>query len=882
MALAATAFSLAAATSSEGATSQVNSEWELRRAWADPEEGHIALGSDIALRACRTGDPIRESPVPILLDGRGHAIRQTCFEKRVLRQDGTGFVQLENVTLTRGGSDGPGAAITTRGEIKIIDSTIAQNLAEEPGGGVFSMRKATIIRSVMVGNLANDDGGAVYARRGGVVVRDSILNANLVDGSGGAIGSTGDVIVSDSHVDGNTTDGDGGAIYTDEDGDVTVVNSTVDGSTADGPGGAIWGLEGDITIVNSTINGNRADDRGGGIGGEADVTIIGSTIARNLASAHVGGGVWARGNLYMVNSTVANNYAEGLGGGVATAANAGIAYSTISDNVASGGANISTGNRLELFATAIGPARITGVGATQPSNRNCDDGTTARSLGFNFSTDRSCDLTGEGDQEAITGNLFGDLTDNGGFGETRLPGTGSPLLDRVPASSCPFVPFGHYEEGEQHLAAFGIDPIAAVTDDQRGDSRPSGGLCDVGSVEAGASGARAGKPGPDVELDVPKLPDDLEARLQSRAQRAPSRADDPPDPPVVHAARARSVGARIGRIERGIRPLEDSVENYKQWRRCIEEVGVSESGDPDGRFGYVYDDVDGAGRGMRSALTLDRGGRADFRLLDFELTRKCRSDTTQPGGTAEDARAAGRPLPARRAVTRRATPADRREQEKELEKLEKRLNAIERAAGRFDEWESCLTAISITEYGDPAGEFGFAWERDGRSDGFAAANAIDISEWDDPDYQLLAFEGRDDPTRGGECGSDPGEGVDRVATAVRGRIGAAPTSSAARVSTEDLKQEAAALVEDLEDLREPVAEFEFFDQCMYTIGLSQLGGKEPGTGFVYREGGNRSVRPALAMDFDGFDRSQFEFMVFPGEEPPQIECNEDAEIGGDR
>ncbi len=294
----------------------VDTESELRAAWGNPRVTAIDVTADISLRACELGDPMRESARPVLLDGHGHTLRQVCFEKRLLRQDGTGFVELRNVTLTRGGSDGPGAAVTTRGEIMVVDSKVHQNLAEEPGGGIMSQRRATIVRSVITGNLANDDGGGVYARRGGVQVFDSIVNANLVDGSGGAIGSTGDILVVRSHVDGNTTDGDGGALYADEDGDITVIDSTVDGSTADGPGGAIFTLDGDVTVVNSTVNGNRADDRGGAISGEADVTIINSTIARNAAVAHVGGGVWARGSVYIANSTVSNNYAEGLGGGV--------------------------------------------------------------------------------------------------------------------------------------------------------------------------------------------------------------------------------------------------------------------------------------------------------------------------------------------------------------------------------------------------------------------------------------------------------------------------------------------------------------------------------------------------------------------------------------
>src|SRR5262245_13551385 len=178
----------------------VDTERELRAAWGNPRVTAIDVTADIFLRACELGDPMRESPRPVLLDGHGHTLRQTCFEKRLLRQDGTGFVALRNVTLTRGGSDGPGGAVTTRGEIAVIDSTIKQNLAEEPGGGVMSQRRATIIRSVITGNLANDDGGGVYARRGGIQVYDSNISGNLVDGSGGALGSTGDILVVRSHL----------------------------------------------------------------------------------------------------------------------------------------------------------------------------------------------------------------------------------------------------------------------------------------------------------------------------------------------------------------------------------------------------------------------------------------------------------------------------------------------------------------------------------------------------------------------------------------------------------------------------------------------------------------------------------------------------------
>ena len=460
----------------------VRTEAQLRAAWADPRRTRIELGADIYLRACRMGDPIRESSYPLTLDGHGHRIQQTCFEKRLLRQDGTGHVVIKDVTLTRGGSDGPGAAVTTRGEITLIDSVVKQNLAEEPGGGIFSMRRATIIRSVMTGNLANDDGGAVYARRGGVRVFDSVISSNLVDGSGGAIGSTGDILIVRSHIDGNTTDGDGGALYTDEAGDVTVIDSTVDGNTADGPGGAIFTLDGDVAIINSTVNANRADDRGGAISGEADVLVIGSTIARNAAVAHVGGGIWSRGNAYVATSTIARNYAEGQGGGILAAGNLTLVDSTVSDNVSGVAANVGVGDTLRSFGSVIGPARTEGVsGEVQPTPVTCRVSRT-QSFGYNLTTHASCGLDGRHDLFRPNGPGLDLLADNGGAGETLLPQAGSPVLDRIPGDRCSWRDYVDMLGGLVLLDGM-IDPVRILAHDQRGIARPSGTHCDLGAVE---------------------------------------------------------------------------------------------------------------------------------------------------------------------------------------------------------------------------------------------------------------------------------------------------------------------------------------------------------------------------------------------------------------
>ena len=104
----------------------------------------------------------------------------------------------------------------------------------------------------------------------------------------------------------------------------------------------------------------------------------------------------------------------------------------------------------------------------------------------------------------------------------------------------------------------------------------------------------------------------------------------------------------------------------------------------------------------------------------------------------------------------------------------------------------------------------------------------------------------------------------------------APPAGAASVPDriEELQQELDSLTEDVEDLQEPVAEFDLFEECMYLIGVTEYGRRRDGPGYFYGRG--RTTRPALAFDLRGFGRPAYQFLAFPAEEPPSIECNEDA------
>ena len=822
----------------------VSTEADLRAAWADPLRRRIDLGADIMLRNCEVGDPIRESPYPMLLDGHDHVIRQTCFEKRLLRQDGTGYLDLRRVTLTRGGADGPGAAVTSRGEIIIYDSVIKQNLSEEPGGGVFSMRRVTVHRSRIDGNLANDDGGGIYARRGGVQVYDSVVSNNLVDGSGGAIGSTGDILVVRSQVDGNTTDGDGGALYTDEDGDVTVVDSLVDGSDADGPGGAIFTLDGDVAVLNSTLIGNRADDRGGAISGEADVLLVNSTVARNLAVAHAGGGVWARGNLMLVNSTVTDNYAEGEGGGTLAAGRTTLLNSTITGNIAPVGGNVGSAGTLTAVGSIIGPAKTEGVtGDTLPTSRNCRVYRSV-SQGYNFVTDTSCELAHRRDVAGTDPQLSRLEDDPQGF--VLLPRPGSPVIGAVPPGSC--VPALPDDVPAGQLLAPYLDWDEILRHDAIGTPRDTGERCDIGAVEAPPDperGAAAPRRAPDAGPSVAVTrPTDTRRWLDRPSGPLPRAAADGP---------LAQLGRQLDNLAARASALRAQAKRFDTLHGCTTEIGVDQVGDPGHAFGFRYDERDGTGVDTRTALVRHRGStRPDLVMLRLASNRGCLSAPTDPNGSGAPALSAGGAS---------ASPTYQ-ELVRKLRAVQRTLARTEGSTERFDEWESCLTWLPVTEDGDARQDLGFVQKVPGERPGHLPAIDIDTSEWDDPDYQILAFVGRDRPFGTRECQTEPGESPDFAP-------GARPTATPDDIA--DLKEAIADLREDIEDLAEPVDDITRFDQCLYTVGIRS----RAGYAFQGRAGAVRT-RDALSFDLRGRHLPEVGVMAFPGEEPPQIECNEDA------
>jgi len=196
------------------------------------------------------------------------------------------------------------------------------------------------------------------------------------------------------------------------------------------------------TIVDSTYNGSQ-------IG--LWLTTTESTRIERSTFAQGDGLRLAGPDTLVANSTVSGGSFFGI---QVTGGSAEIVGTTVSD----------------LFVAAVaasGSAQVTVRGsALLGYDYTCfEEGTSSiTSGGYNVAGGTSCGFAVTGDVQGVTSLGIGPLADNGGPTRTRLPATGSLLVDAIPA-------------GTPGLCD------AASPIDQRGVSRPQGPACDIGSVE---------------------------------------------------------------------------------------------------------------------------------------------------------------------------------------------------------------------------------------------------------------------------------------------------------------------------------------------------------------------------------------------------------------
>ncbi len=346
-----------------------------------------------------------------------------------------GSAQTVNVTLGEiiFGANGTLTINGTGANLLTIDGNLTNRIFRTGAGVVATINDLTLTRGNGVGALNNNSGGAVYNDAGTLTLNNLIITGNTVSNNAGGIRNSGTGSV------------------------LTINNCIVSNNTAStSSGGGIQNFStSTVNINNSTFMGNTSGGSTGGGGGQFNgtVRITNSTFANNNAPGGAGGGFQSNGtNQIFTNITVSGNTSTNNGGGIHR-----------------GSTNVNFFIRNSIIAGNNGTAAspdVTNSANGLDSQGNNIIGNVGTSTGWEMS-----DLLN-------TNPMLGMLADNGGFGMTFLPMTGSPAIDA--GQNCVL-----------DLSCSANNPPEAVTTDQRGVSRPQGKTVDIGAVEVEQMAANA-------------------------------------------------------------------------------------------------------------------------------------------------------------------------------------------------------------------------------------------------------------------------------------------------------------------------------------------------------------------------------------------------------
>lgn len=256
--------------------------------------------------------------------------------------------------------------------------------------------------------------------------RLTIVHGNA-DTSGGAIFNyMGTLIVTNSIFNNNHATNYGGAIYV-TGGSLNVTNTKF-GSNSANAGGAIKTYDSTAAISNSTFSNNSADNGGAGIFNDVNSTLTVSNSTFSGNDAYWGGGIASSAStLIVLSSTFSGNIIITEGGGI---------------NVASGSFILKN----SILANSTGGADC---------RMDVPMGTNTHNLIENNS--------GCGTPVSTSDPLLGPLASNGGITRTFALLPGSPAIDAGDDANCSAAPVNGF--------------------DQRGELRPYGAHCDIGSYE---------------------------------------------------------------------------------------------------------------------------------------------------------------------------------------------------------------------------------------------------------------------------------------------------------------------------------------------------------------------------------------------------------------
>ena len=339
------------------------------------------------------------------------------------------------------------------------------------GGGIYNEGTATLTNCTVSDNTTSDatvsEGGGIF-NSGTAILNDCTVSNNTASSGGGILNYfDGTATLTNCTVKDNTSSpvlAQGGGIANCY-GTVTLINCTISDNVASGGvsyGGGIFNSYGTVMLTNCTVSGNTASDAtyswGGGIFNSGTVMLNNCTISGNTASASTyswGGGIFNEGSAMLTNCTISGNKASdaalSAGGGIYNRGIATLQSSVISGNIAS-----TIGNEVVYMYPCSGCTVTTDsfnvFGHSRETSAEAFSGFTPSGSDVNAASDG-------GTPTALAAIFNTTLADNGGPTKTHALVAGSPAIDLDGTCS------------------------TALTEDQRGYTRPVNSKCDAGAFE---------------------------------------------------------------------------------------------------------------------------------------------------------------------------------------------------------------------------------------------------------------------------------------------------------------------------------------------------------------------------------------------------------------
>ncbi len=353
-----------------------------------------------------------------------------------------------------------------------------------PGNSSVEIRGLTIQN----GDAGIADGGAISLQSGNLTVFGARLIHNLAT-FGGAIAhaSNGELLVSGTLIQGNISTDSGGGISCDNCGGVTVLASFVADNFAGSDGGGIHTRFSSVEVWASNISRNEADQGGGIFAYLSSVRVLDSGVSFNDAVVGNGGGFSVVGNLDVERSAITKNTTSASGGALSMSGPSSLTMgnTTISGNAATCGGGLALGGGTTAIvgtATFYGNSSSSGGCAQQiqsggavamglynsivtaAAGTQCSGPLAAGN--YNLIDDATCDTGLATFNQGVVTLIDPNLAFNGGLSRTHAINSQSNAVDAGYNPAC-------------------LNPGtgAPLVVDQRGQTRPFNGTCDIGAYE---------------------------------------------------------------------------------------------------------------------------------------------------------------------------------------------------------------------------------------------------------------------------------------------------------------------------------------------------------------------------------------------------------------